>query len=78
MNGFPEATTRDWARVMAVLKTYGLHKLLVGLADWPDPGSTLSTVLKNRTLNSRPENKREGNQMRYTFVTVANLFSRNK
>lgn len=53
VNGFPTATTSDRARVIAVLNTYGLHKLLVGFIAFPDE-STHSTVLINSARNSCP------------------------
>ena len=51
--GLPTATTKLLALVMAVLKTLGLHKLLVGLLEHPD-GSSDSTVLMKSALNSLP------------------------
>ena len=51
--GLPTATIRLLALVMAVLKTMGLHRLLVGLYEHPDE-STDSTVLMKRVLNSLP------------------------
>ena len=53
VNGFPTATTSDRARVIAVLNTYGLHKLLVGFIVFPEE-STHSTVLINSARNSCP------------------------
>ena len=53
MYGLPTATTKLLALVMAVLKTLGLHRLLVGLLEYPD-GSSDSVVLMKRALNSLP------------------------
>ena len=52
--GLPIATIRLLALVMAVLKTLGLHRLLVGLREYPDESSA-SIVLMKRARNSRPE-----------------------
>ena len=51
--GLPTATTKLLALVMAVLKTLGLHRLLVELLEYPDEFSD-STVLMKRALNSLP------------------------
>lgn len=52
--GLPAHTTRDLARVRAVLKTYRLHGVLVRFVDIPSVVRG-SAVLKNTASNSRPE-----------------------
>ena len=51
--GFPTPRTRDFARVMTVLKTYGSHILLVGLRVLPF-ANVGSEVLRKTARNSWP------------------------
>ena len=53
INGFPTQRTRDFARVMTVLKTYGSHILLVGLRVLPF-ANVGSEVLRKTARNSWP------------------------
>ena len=49
----PTLTINDWARVMAVLKTNGSHRLFVGFLVYPSL-VVGSDVLKSINLNSSP------------------------
>ena len=53
-NGFPTPRTRDFARVMTVLKIYGSHILLVGLRVFPFSNMG-SEVLRKTARNSWPK-----------------------